>query len=70
MISGYPYDTASFDFEKAFDKTPHFRIVEAASELGVEGRALAWLSSFLTSALREYVLMVCILSPISGQSFL
>ena len=48
MISGHPYDIASFDFKKAFDKAPHFRIIEAASEMGVESRILAWLSSFLT----------------------
>ena len=49
MIFGDPYDIASFDIKKAFNKAPHFRIVEAASEMGVEGRALAWLFSFLTS---------------------
>ena len=48
MISGHPYDIASFDFKKAFDKAPHFRIVEAALEMGVESRALTKLSSFLT----------------------
>ena len=40
MISGHPYDIASFDFKKTFDKSSHFRIVEAASEMDVEGRTL------------------------------
>ena len=49
MISGHLNDIASFDFKKAFNKAPHFRIVEATSEMGFEGRTLVWLSSFLTS---------------------
>ena len=53
MISGHLCDIASFDFKNAFDKAPHFRIVEAASEMGVEGRALTCLSSFLTSCTRR-----------------
>ena len=62
MISGHPYDIALFDFKKPIDKAPHFWIVEAALEMGVEDRTLVWLSSFWLAALREYVLMAYILS--------
>ena len=53
MICGHLNNIASFDFKKAFNKAPHLRIVEAASEMGGEGRALIWLSSFLTSCIQR-----------------
>jgi hypothetical protein len=45
----HPYDILSFDFEKAFDKAPHQRVIDAVAALGVGGSALSWLNSFLSS---------------------
>ena len=46
--SRHPYDILSFDFAKAFDKAPHHYVIEAATSFGICGKALEWLSSFLT----------------------
>ena len=47
ISDGHPYDIISFDFAKAFDKAPHDKVVNAIAALGIIGRALEWLSSFL-----------------------
>ena len=47
ISDGHPYDIISFDFAKAFDKAPHDKVVNAIAALGIKGRALEWLSSFL-----------------------
>jgi ribonuclease P/MRP protein subunit RPP40 len=44
----HPYDILSFDFEKAFDKAPHRRVIDAVAALGIGGSALCWLNSFLS----------------------
>ena len=44
---GYPFDIVSFDFKKALDKTPHEYVIQAASNIGINGKALDWLTSFL-----------------------
>jgi hypothetical protein len=44
----HPYDILSFDFEKAFDKAPHRRVIDAVAALGIGGSALCWLHSFLS----------------------
>ena len=44
---GHPFDIVSFDFKKAFDKTPHEYVIQAASNIGINGKALDWLTSFL-----------------------
>ena len=43
----HSFDTLSFDFSKASDKAPHQRVIMAASELGIDGRALAWMARYL-----------------------
>ena len=47
IIDEQPYDIVCFDFEKAFDKVPHYRILQAVSGAGICDNALAWLESFL-----------------------
>ena len=44
---GYPFDIVSFDFKKALDKTPHEYVIQASSNIGINGKALDWLTSFL-----------------------
>ena len=43
----HPIDIVSFDFKKAFDKTPHEYVIQAASNVGINGKALDWQTSFL-----------------------
>ena len=47
ISAGYAYYFISFDFQKAFDKTPHDLVIRAAAGLGVSDKALGWLVSFL-----------------------
>ena len=46
--TGHAYDIRSFDFTKAFDREQHSLVISSAADLGIEGRALKWLSSFLS----------------------
>ena len=48
QLSNYhPFDIVSFDFKKACDKTFHEYVIQAASNIGINGKALDWLTSFL-----------------------
>ena len=44
---GHPFNIVSFDFKKALDKTPHEYVIQAASNIGINVKALDWLTSFL-----------------------
>ena len=46
--AGHAYDKLSFDFTKAYDRIQHSHVISSAADLGIEGRALKWLSSFLS----------------------
>ena len=46
--SRHPYDILSFDFAKAFDKAPHYYVIETATFFGICSKALEWLACFLT----------------------
>jgi hypothetical protein len=41
-------DVIYLDFQKAFDKVPHRRLLHKVSKLGIGGNALRWLRSWLT----------------------
>jgi hypothetical protein len=43
-----PVDVVYFDFEAAFDKLPHEKLLLKLKSLGLEHRALGWFQSFLT----------------------
>ena len=47
ISAGHAYDIISFDFQKAFDRTPHDLVIRAAARLEVSDKALGWLASFL-----------------------
>ena len=51
--AGHAYDILSFDFKKAFDKTPHDRVINAAAKLGICDSALGWLASFLADRTQQ-----------------
>ena len=46
--AGHAYDILTFDFTKAFDRVQHSHVISSAADLGIEGTALKWISSFLS----------------------
>ncbi len=51
--SGKNVDTVYLDFAKAFDKVDHAILLKKLSLLGVRGKVLTWLNSFLTSRTQQ-----------------
>ena len=49
MLAGHSYDLSSFDFMKAFGKVSYGEVHNAVSALGIGGRAIEWLDSFLAN---------------------
>ena len=49
LESGSNVDTIYLDFAKAFDKVDHGIVLKKLSLLGIRGRLLQWISSFLSS---------------------
>ena len=49
LESGMNVDTIYLDFAKAFDKVDHRIVLKKLSSLGIRGKMLAWLTSFLAS---------------------
>ena len=49
LESGSNVDTIYLDFAKAFDKVDHGIVLKKLSLLGIRGRLLRWISSFLSS---------------------
>ena len=41
-------DVIYLDFQKAFDKVPHRRLLNKLSAHGVNGKILAWIEDWLT----------------------
>ena len=44
---GQPLDIIFLDFRKAFDRVPHERLLFKLKKMGIQGRLLAWIESFL-----------------------
>ena len=49
LSHGLPVDVIYLDFEKAFDKVPHERLILQLSRFGVKGEILKWFKNYLTS---------------------
>ena len=49
-------DMIYLDFEKAFDKVPHMRLLHKLKGYGIEGNVLKWIESFLTGRRQRVVL--------------
>ena len=47
MDEGKAVDIAYLDYQKAFDRVPHARLVHKLSAYGIRGQLLAWLTDFL-----------------------
>ena len=48
MEQGYAFDVVYTDFAKAFDSVPHKRLLVKLKNLGINGKILKWMNSFLT----------------------
>ena len=46
---GIPVDVIYLDFQKAFDKVPHKRLMEKVQALGITGRIADWLVEWLSN---------------------
>ena len=53
--NGLNVDTVYLDFAKAFDKVDHQIVLKKLSILGVRGKMLSWIESFLTSRTQSVV---------------
>ncbi|KAK3099403.1 hypothetical protein FSP39_003853 [Pinctada imbricata] len=49
-------DIIYFDFQKAFDKVPHFRLLKKLSAYGIKGKTLTWIKEFLTDRKQRVIL--------------
>ena len=56
MASGEQVDAVVLDFSKAFDKVPHKRLLKKLETVGVCGRNLSWINSFLSNRTQRVVL--------------
>ena len=54
---GYPIDVIYLDFQKAFDKVPHKRLMLKIKSLGVAGKIYAWIEDWLKDRLQRVVLL-------------
>ena len=46
-------DQVYLDFSKAFDKVPHQRLILKLQNIGVKGKLLSWIESFLTNRMQS-----------------
>ena len=58
---GEPVDVIYLDFQKAFDKVPHKRLIERLKEIGIKGKLLCWTEEWLNGRKQRVV--------INGKSF-
>lgn len=49
LSHGFPVDIVYLDFEKAFDKVPHQRLLQHLSNYGIRGHVLGWITNFLSN---------------------
>ena len=49
LSHGLPVDIVYLDFEKAFDKVPHERLLRQLHRYGIKGTILAWIKYYFHS---------------------
>ena len=57
--NGEPVDVIYLDFQKAFDKVPHQRLMLKLVSLGVNGRVASWIKDWLADRKQRVVLNGC-----------
>ena len=53
---GHPLAIIFLDFKKAFDRVPCERLLFKLKKMGIQGRLLAWIESFLGNRKQRVVL--------------
>jgi len=56
--SGYPVDIIYLDFQKAFDKVPHKRLLHKLTAHGIRGELLLWIENWLSGRKQRVTLNV------------
>jgi hypothetical protein len=56
LDSGEPVDVVYLDFQKAFDKVPHQRLLAKLNEIGVRGKVLEWIADWLRGRKQRVVI--------------
>jgi hypothetical protein len=54
---GYPIDVIYLDFQKAFDKVPHKRLMMKIRALGITGEVFNWIEDWLRDRVQRVVLL-------------
>jgi len=57
--TGYPIDVIYLDFQKAFDKVPHKRLLTNSAVHGIAGNVLKWTEDWLSNRKQREVLNGC-----------
>ena len=53
LSANHAFDIIAVDFKKAFNKAPHDCVLQAVEKMGIRGKALSWLGSFLTGRTQQ-----------------
>ena len=53
---GIPVDIIYMDFQKAFDKVPHARLLKKLEKHGIQGKVLKWIEAWLKNRKQRVVL--------------
>jgi len=56
--SGYPVDIIYLDFQKAFDKVPHKRLLHKLAAHGISGDLLLWIENWLLDPVQQAHLLL------------
>jgi hypothetical protein len=59
--SGDPVDVIYLDFQKAFDKVPHRRLLKKVKAMGIGGKLYKWIADWLSDRKQR----VCLAGPSS-----
>ena len=57
--NGEPVDVIYLDFQKAFDKVPHSRLLLKVRALGIDGKIAGWIKDWLENRKQRVVLNGC-----------
>ena len=56
LDSGEPVVVIYLDFQKAFDKVPHKKLIERLKETGIQGKLLSWIEEWLKGRKQRVVI--------------
>ena len=56
MDSEKPVDVIYLDFQKAFDKVPHKRLIASLEKTGIKGKLLKWIKEWLEGRKQRVVI--------------